>query len=91
VTASDLLYLRPVTRPVMDRMFFSRSPYGRKLRGIDIEKVVEMGRELVEEKPRTRAELRPLLAERWPEHDSDSLGRHVLVAARSGDAAWGLG
>ena len=39
VTARDCLYLRPVTRPVMDRMFFSGSPYGRKLRGIDIEKV----------------------------------------------------
>ena len=100
VTAPDLLYLRPVTRPVMDRMFFSGSPYGRKLRSIDIEKVVEMGRELVEEKPRTRAELRPLLAERWPEHDSDSLAYAVTyllplvqvtprgIWGKSGQAAW---
>jgi hypothetical protein len=100
VTASDCLYLRLVTRPVMDRMFFSGSPYGRNLRGIDIEKVVAMGRELVEERPRTRAELRPLLAERWPEHDSDSLAYAVTyllplvqvtprgIWGKSGQAAW---
>jgi len=100
VTARDCLYLRPVTRPVMDRMFFSGSPYGRNLRGLDIEKVVAIGRELVEERPRTRADLRPMLAERWPEHDSGSLAYAVTyllplvqvtprgIWGKSGQAAW---
>jgi len=100
VTARDCLYLRPVTRPVMDRMFFSGSPYGRNLKGIDVEEVVAVGRKLVEEKPRTRAELRPLLAERWPEHDPGSLAYAVTyllplvqvtprgIWGKSGQAAW---
>lgn len=100
VTARDYLYLRPVTRPVMDRMFFSGSPYGRNLKGIDVEEVVAMGRKLVEERPLTRAELRPVLAERWPEHDPGSLAYAVTyllslvqvtprgIWGESGQAAW---
>jgi hypothetical protein len=100
VTARDCLYLRPVTRPVMDRMFFSGSPFGRNLKGIDVEEVVALGRTLVEERPRSRAELRPLLAERWPEQDPGSLAYAVTyllplvqvtprgIWGASGQAAW---
>jgi Winged helix DNA-binding domain len=100
VTARDCLYLRPVTRSVMDRMFFSGSPYGRNLKGIDVEEVVAVGRRLVEARPRTRAELRALLAERWPEHDPGSLAYAVTyllpliqvtprgIWGKSGQAAW---
>jgi len=102
VTARDCLYLQQVTRPVMDRMFFSGSPYGRNLKGIDIEEVVARGRKFIEEKPRTRAELRPLLAERWPEHDPGSLAYAVTyllplvqvtprgIWGKSGQAAWAM-
>jgi hypothetical protein len=102
VTARDCLYLQQVTRPVMDRMFFTGSPYGRNLKGLDIEEVVAVGRKLLETGPRTRAELRPLLAERWPEHDPGSLAYAVTyllplvqvtprgIWGKSGQAAWAL-
>lgn len=100
VTARDGLYLRSVTRSVMDRTFHSGSPYGRNLRDIDVEEVVSAGRALVEEKPRMRAELRLPLAERWPDQDPGSLAYAVTyllplvqvtprgIWGESGSAAW---
>lgn len=81
VTARDCLFLRPITRPVMDRTFYSGSPYGRKLKSVDIDEVVFAGRALVEEKPRTRAELGRLLAERWPDQDPGCLGYYPEARA----------
>jgi hypothetical protein len=73
VTARDMRRLRPLMDPVIERMFWTGSPFGRALAGLDVDPLVVRIRELIEERPRTRAELRPLLAERWPEHDDDAL------------------
>ena len=73
VTARDMRRLRPLMEPVIGRMFWTGSPFGRAIDGVDVDALVAMVRELIEERPRTRAELRPLLAERWPDHDSDAL------------------
>ena len=73
VTARDMRRLRPLMDTVVERMFWTGSPFGRALDGVDVDALVAMVRELIEERPRTRAELRPLLAERWPDHDTDAL------------------
>jgi winged helix DNA-binding protein len=67
VTARDALALRPVMQSVLERSFSTGSPFGRRVAGIDIDALIAFGRQLVEERPRTRAELGPLLEQRWPE------------------------
>jgi Winged helix DNA-binding domain len=78
VTARDALRLRPLTSPVLERTFRSGSPFGRRLRGIDLDEVAALGRETIEERPRTRAELVATFSERWPGADADAMGYAVL-------------
>jgi winged helix DNA-binding protein len=73
VTARDMRRLRPLMEPVIARMFWTGSPFGRAIKGVDTDSLVAVVKELIEERPRARAELRPLLAERWPDHDDDAL------------------
>jgi hypothetical protein len=77
VSARDGLALRPVVQPVMERGFRTGSPFGRRLAGLDIATVVETGRALLEEKPRTVDELGKLLHARWPDRDATSLAYAV--------------
>lgn len=100
VTDRDALALSPVMRPVMRRTFSSQSPFGRNLAGVDLDAVVAAGRALVQEQPRTRAELRRLLGPQWPDRDAASLAQAVTyllpltqvpprgVWKRSGQATW---
>jgi hypothetical protein len=77
VTARDCVALRPAIEPVLERMLMVGSPYGKQLKGLDIEAVLEAGRVLLDEKPRTSVELRGLLHVRWPEYDAASLAYAV--------------
>jgi Winged helix DNA-binding domain len=76
VTARDCLAVWPVMRPFLERTFRGH-PWGRNLAAVDIDKVLDAGRELVEAKPMTNAELRSLLRERWPDRDPASLAAAV--------------
>jgi hypothetical protein len=75
VSAEDCLAFRPVLQPVLERMF--RGGFGKRLVGLDVDVVAEAGRALVEEAPRSFAELTSLLQPRWPEHDPSALAQAV--------------
>jgi hypothetical protein len=77
VTDRDCLALRPAVQSVCERMFWSATPFGKRLRDADVDEVVAAGRAHLEERPLTRSQLRALLAERWPEEDADSLAYAV--------------
>jgi hypothetical protein len=98
VTARDALFLRPLLQPVPERTF--NGQFGRRMDGVDRDAVVAAGRALVEDRPRTRAELRTELAARWPRHDGEALALAVTYLVplvqvpprglwrRSGQARW---
>lgn len=77
VTSEDAFGLRPVVRPVLERTFLTGSPFGRAMKGMDLEEVKAAGRALMEELPRTRADLRRLLGERWPDRDAEALAQAI--------------
>lgn len=70
VTADDCLALFPFVRPVFEQAL-KASPEQ------DLEPVAKMARESLSEEPLTAKQLRVLLAERWPDRDSEALGRAV--------------
>ena len=100
VTARDALALRPPLGVVTARLFRSGSPLRRRLGDADVDEIMAAGRAWIEEAPRTRAEFRRLLAERWPDRDAEAMAYAVgyllpLVQipprglwARSGRATW---
>lgn len=70
VSARDCLRLRPVVQSVLERSF-AGAPYD--ISGVDPDALLAAGRSLLEQRPRSRAELAASLAERWRDHDAMSL------------------
>jgi Winged helix DNA-binding domain len=78
VTAADGVAIRPLMQPMLERGVYTNSSFGRhRLDGVDIDKLLTAGRELVEERPRTVAELREALGPMWPDREAASLAQAV--------------
>ncbi len=71
VSARDALALRPLLQPVIARGLGGAN--GRELAGVDLAELADVARALVDEAPRTFAELGALLGERWPDRRGDTL------------------
>jgi hypothetical protein len=76
-TARDALALRPALASVPERVFMSGSPFARRLGDANVDEIVAAGRALVEVEPRTRAQLRALLGERWSARDTEAMAAAV--------------
>jgi len=76
-TARDFLELRPLVQPVVERGFRTGSPFGRKLVGLDMAEVLAAAAPLIDAQPRTKAQLRSLLAPIWPDYDADAIANSV--------------
>ncbi|MGW2277702.1 winged helix DNA-binding domain-containing protein [Streptomyces sp. NPDC001770] len=74
-TADDALTVRPLVQPARDREL---RLFRQGLTGVDLDRLKEISRALVEERPRTVQELRTALLAEWP--DADPLA--LTVAAR---------
>lgn len=72
VTAADVRTLWPIMHPVVERAWRG-SHFARDVAEIDPAAILTLGQQLLEERPRTRSELVPVLAERWPDIPPDSL------------------
>ncbi|HEX8627662.1 MAG TPA: winged helix DNA-binding domain-containing protein [Catenuloplanes sp.] len=75
LTAPDFVWVRQLLQPVLDRA--QRSFCGSGTAGMDLGELAAVGRELLEEAPRTTLELRGLLARRYPGRDPASLAYSV--------------
>jgi hypothetical protein len=73
VTVRDAVALRPVLQAVQERNFFVGSRHGRNVEGVDLEKLVAIGRAFLEDRPRTFSALGARLSEEWPDRDQQSL------------------
>ncbi|MEU6082695.1 winged helix DNA-binding domain-containing protein [Streptomyces sp. NPDC047108] len=77
VTARDCLTLRPLLQELQERRF--RGSFRKRAEGVDLARLTEVARGLVEERPLTFSELGTALAELWPGHDQLTLS----MAARA--------
>ncbi len=76
VTAGDWQRLRPLMTPVLQRGF-DASPFSKSIEGVDVAALLGAARRLLSERPHSRAELGPLLGQRWPDVDPQALAYAV--------------
>lgn len=74
VTARDALALRPLVQSVIERTVYGSSPLRKVVGSVDVDELLGFFRVLLEERPRTRAELVRAAENRWPDLDGASLG-----------------
>lgn len=77
VTPDDCMTLRPLVQQVLDRDLYTNSSHAAVVKGLDLDEVVKAGLELLDEQPRTPADLGRALHERWPDRKPDTLAYAV--------------
>jgi hypothetical protein len=85
VSAQDALTLYPLARSVLQKTLRS-TPFGKGTVGVDVDELLEVGREFIEEQPLTMAQLGPLLHPHWPDRDPKNLAyavHYLLPCCRS--------
>lgn len=99
-SADDFFRVHPVTADVMRRVFNS-TQFAKDCTGLDIEKLLARGRELLEEQPMTRAGIASRLVDEYPDRVAASLAHAITylsplvqvpprgVWGKTGPAAWG--
>jgi hypothetical protein len=75
VLAEDARVLRPLVQRVVAGGYTGH--FGRRVGDADLGAVSRFGRELLDERPRTRRQLQDALAVRWPSHDAEALSYAV--------------
>ncbi len=93
MNAGDYLLLRPALQPALTRSL--RSIAGRRLEGLDLDRLVAAARTSVEEAPRTFAELRVLLSGLEPDRDPSAMAylvrTHLPLVQVPPGGTWGTG
>jgi hypothetical protein len=69
VTTDDALALRPLFAPVLSRVLQSQRQFRIGLEGLDLSEIAAVGAARLAQRPMPAGELRPLLAQRWPDRD----------------------
>jgi hypothetical protein len=77
LTARDCLRIRALFQPTLERAWATASPFGRAVAGVDLGELLALGREIIEEQPRTTAQIGKLLQARWPDRDANALAYSV--------------
>lgn len=70
VTAADALRLRPISQPVLDKELLTHGEHKAAFAALDRTVVLAIGRRLLDEAPRTAAQLRAGIAEELPDVDA---------------------
>jgi hypothetical protein len=73
VSADDCLTLRPLAQPVLDAELRRHATFAPALEGVDLAPVLAYARELFADAPRSGAQLRAALRERFPALDAAAL------------------
>ncbi|HEU0163542.1 MAG TPA: winged helix DNA-binding domain-containing protein [Thermomicrobiales bacterium] len=79
VTAEDALLLSPLTRSIAEAHLSQKSFHTEAIAGVDLARLKEIARDLLEQRPRTLNELRPLLGEHFPDSDTEQLAWAVRL------------
>lgn len=101
LTATDAARVHPVTSSVLSRVFGS-TPFAKDLAGVDVSAVLDAARDLLRERPRSRAALGAELGKSWPAIPPGSLAQAATfllpvvqtpprgVWGKKGQAVWAL-